>query len=689
MLKYIKDNISIRIKKCLHCLLNIMYGCKCNEKKANFKELSMNAGKNHLQSDLQRSFRVKFILTSILSILAICVMPLNSIAHLQDSVWVVTFTPGESVDSKLKKAAHVRPSPAQIKWMERERNAFIHYGMNTFHGADWGSGSENPKDFAPTAQDAKQWAKVLKDAKFSMVVPTAKHHDGFCIWNTATTNHCVKSAAVTTDVIEELYNGCTDQGVSLGIYLSPWDMNQDKAGTWKIDTYNTLFVSQLKELLGGKYGAKGTIGELWFDGACGSLPIWQPASWYRVNVWYDTIEAMQPNAVIRLYDGFYFADESRWSGIQQGTQKLQWRGKELRWCGNEGGTGRADEWCVQPVWTRFFGSEQQKNDLGQESYYNTAIGAVWYQSEVNTSIADGGQWFWHNGGYALKSLNMMKTLFYNSIGNSSNLLLNLLPDNRGLIADDQARLLKNWNNWIDSSFTKNYAKGATASATAEAPGHEADKIIDNKRHTYWTTSGNWNIGSSTASITFDLKTPQTFDHVMIKEYVYNGQRVAGWNLEYQDGSTWKSLITGKKVIGYKRILKFNQVTSSKVRLNITRSWDNPEISNFALYRTLSGVDTEQEDTSSGITAVAPQPVLKSISSTSLQPRISVNSSRLTIDGMGLSVDHIELLRPDGRVVPISIINSSHISSQPLARGTYVARIISGDRIFVKQVIVTP
>lgn len=625
--------------------------------------------------------------TLALSLAVIPAMPFRASAVLQDSVWVVTFAPGESMDAKLKKAAHVRPSPAQIKWMERERVAFIHYGMNTFHGADWGSGSENEKDFAPTAQNAKQWAKVLKDAKFSMVVPTAKHHDGFCIWNTATTDHSVKNATVTTDVIEELYNGCTDQGVDLGIYLSPWDMNQDQASTWRIDPYNTFFINQLKELLGGKYGAKGTVGELWFDGACGDLPIWQPAAWYRVEAWYDTIEALQPMAVIRLYDGFYFADENRWSGIGQGTQKLQWRGKEIRWIGNEGGSSRADEWCVQPVWTRFFGSEQQDNTLGQESFYTTAIGAVWYQAEVNTSIADGGQWFWHNGGYSLKSMNAMKTLYYNSIGNSSNLLLNLLPDNRGLIADDQINLLKNWNNWIDSSFTKNWAKGAEATTTAEADGHEANKIIDNKRHTYWTTSSAWTIGSSKATITFTMPSAQTFDHVMIKEYVYNGQRVAGWNLEYQDGSgAWKSLITGKKVIGYKRICTFNQVSASKVRLNITRSWDNPEISDFALFRSLSGIDTTKEDTSLPTTVYAP--VVKT-ASVSLQPKITVSDHCAVIDAMGLNLSQIRITRLDGRSIPLPIMPGAKTVSRPLMAGVYVVTMQAGDRTFHNKIAVSP
>ena len=592
--------------------------------------------------------RIAMIITMSLTVMPTILFKVS--ANPEDSAFVVTFTPGESLESKLKKAAHVRPSAAQIKWMERERNAFMHYSMTTFKGADWGSGTEDPKDFAPTAQNPEQWAKVIKDAKFSMVVPTAKHHDGFCMWNTATTNQSVKNATVTTDVIDAFHKACVNEGVDFGIYLSPWDMNQDKAGIWRTDAYNTFYVNQLKELLGGNYGGKGTIGEVWLDGACGSLPIWEPASWYRPNMWYDTIEALQPMAVVRLYDGFYYSgtssDSSQWVGIKQGTQKLQWRGKEIRWCGNEGGSGRTDEWSVQPVFSRFFGSEQQNGNLGQESFYENAVGAVWYQSEVNTSMAV--DWFWHSQRYSLKSLNDLKSIYYNSIGNNACFLLNLLPDNRGLIPDDQIKLLKDWNNWIDSTFTTNFAKGATATAIAvnaitEAPGHEADKINDNKRHTYWTTDGYWNIGTATATIIFDLKTPQAFDHVMIKEYVYNGQRIAGWNLEYLDDNTnsWKSLVTGKKVIGYKRICKFSQVTSSQVRLNITRSWDSPEISDFALYRTLSGVDTTPEDTMPPPVQIAPlskAPVMQ------LQPEVTLANNHLTIDPKGLIISGITLTR---------------------------------------------
>jgi alpha-L-fucosidase len=624
--------------------------------------------------------------TVALGLSGILAIPLGVSASLQDSVYVVTFNPNESVGSKLVKAAHVRPSPAQIKWMERERNIFLHYNMNTFHGSDWGTGSEKETDFAPTAQNPDQWAQVAKDAKFSMIVPTVKHHDGFCLWNTALTTHSIKNAAVTTDVVDALRKGCDNHGVDLGIYLSPWDMNQGAKGVWPKDAYNDYFIGELKELLGGKYGP---VGELWFDGACGGAncpATFVPVPAYRTSMWYDTIEALQPMAVIRDYDGVYYADDNRWAGIKNGTQKLQWRGKEIRWCGNEGGNSRPDEWAVQPVTEQIFGAAQQSTDLGQESYYTSAVGALWYQAEINTSIAS-NQWFWHTGGYSLKSLSDLKTLYYNSIGNNSNLLLNLLPDNRGLIADDQIQLLKKWNNWIDSTFTKNLAKGAIATATAENAfpedsGHEASKIIDNKRHTYWTTLGSWNLSTSTASITFELPTAQTFDHVMIKEYVYDGQRVAGWNLQYYDAgsSTWKSLVTGKKVIGYKRISQFNQVTTNKVRLNITRSWDKPEISDFALYKTMSGIDTTHEDTSSGTTtALAPRVNLQA---PSFLPKILFNDHRLSIDGMGMAITRVEIARVNGRFTPYSLSTGSRLTP-----GIYLVKIHAGDAVYQEKIAV--
>jgi hypothetical protein len=228
--------------------------------------------------------------------------------------------------------------------------------------------------------------------------------------------------------------------------------------------------------------------------------------------------------------------------------------------------------------------------------------------------------------------------------------------------------------------------GATAVASAEAPNHEASKIIDNKRHTYWTTSGTWNVGTSTATITFTLPSAQTFDHVMLKEYVYDGQRVAGWNLEYQNGTgAWTSLVTGKKVIGYKRICKFNQVTATKVRLNITRSWDNPEISNFALYRTLSGVDLTPEDTNR---VVAIMPVATTAESIPVQPKITVAAHRLTVDALGLTINRIEVVRMDGRSIPLATVPGAKAISLPLTHGVYLVKIQAGGRTFQDKITIS-
>lgn len=621
-----------------------------------------------------------------LSLMVIPLIPFEVTATLQDSVWAVTFSPGESLLSKLKKAAHVRPSPAQIKWMERERITFIHYNMNTFTNSEWGTGKEIPKQFAPTAQDPAQWAQVVKSANMNMIIPTVKHHDGFCIWNTATTGHSIKNATVTTDVVDALNKGCVQNGVDMGIYLSPWDMYQrDTTKIWKTAAYNTFFINQLKELLGGAYGS---IGECWFDGACTDYPTFQPAPQYTPSVWYDTIEALQPMSVIRLYDGFFFADTVRWNAIKQGTQKLLWRGKEIRWCGNEAGAGRTDEWAVQPVWTQFFGSQQQIDSLGRESFYNNAVGAVWYQSEVNTSLVN-GQWFWHTG-LTPRALSDLQTIYYNSVGDNANLLLNLAPDTRGLIPDNFIARIKQMNNWIDSTFTINLAKNATAIATAvnatpESTGHEAGKIIDNKKWTYWTTGGSWDISTSQATITFTLSSPQTFDHVMIKEFVYDGQRVADWSVEYQNASnTWVQLVR-KKVIGHKRIIKFTSVTASKVRLNIFRSWDNPEISGFALCKSYSGIDTTKEDTTRTITGTLFAAPTASIQ---VQPKISVQAHRLIIDAMKMSIQKIEVACLNGRSVPSLNIFGSKAISQPLTSGVYMVKIRAGDRIFHKKIVVS-
>ncbi len=503
--------------------------------------------------------------------------------NLIDSPWMVTFSPKDTLEDRLRRAAHVKPSEAQLKWMEKEYVAFIHFGPNTFSGRQWGTGHEDPSIYIPASLDPAQWVRVCAHAGMKMVLFTMKHHDGFCQWSTGTTDFSIKNSPIKKDVADLLRKGCDTNKTGLGIYLSPWDMNQRDRGLWNTEEYNQYFLAQLNELL-THYGS---IEEVWFDGACGDYEIWKNVPSYRPDSWYDYIEAVQPHAVFRMYDPYFFATEERWEEIKAGKAKLDWRGKAVRWVGNEEGKSRMDEWSVQPVFDRTIAESATFPDLGQEVYYQNSVGAVWYPLEVNTTIMN--QWFWNARTSSTKSLSELIDIFYNSIGNNGVLLLNVSPDINGLIPEDQIQRLMELKEFVHRTFSTNLALGATIKATSETPDHKVDSILDNDKMTYWTIDGEWDINNSNATILFDLGHSRTFDNVLVQEYVREGQRVAEWSLDAWIGDSWKELVH-KKTIGYKVIRRFGPCSTSKVRLNIMRSWDNPMICNFGLF--LSSIPEE-------------------------------------------------------------------------------------------------
>jgi len=513
--------------------------------------------------------------------------------------WVITFSPDDTLEDKLKKAAHVKPSEAQLSWMEKEYIAFIHFGPNTLNGRQWGTGDEDPSNYTPNDLDPVQWVKVCAQAGFRTVIFTFKHHDGFCQWFTDTTEHSIINSPVKKDLAKLLREGCDKYNIGLGVYLSPWDMYQRNQGLWNTDGYNDYFLKQLNELL-TRYG---TVDEVWFDGACGDYKIWQNVPSYRPDEWYNLIEAKHPHAVFRMYDPYYFASEDEWKDIKAGKKELDWRGKAVRWVGNEEGKNRTDEWSVQPVFDREIAENATFDDLGQEKYYHNAVGAVWYPVEVNTTILN--QWFWNSKTSKVKSLNEIIDIYYNSIGNNGVLLLNVSPDQSGKVPEDQIKRLMQLKEFVDLTFSNNLAYGSTVTASMESSLHKAEYILDNNKMTYWTTDGVWDINTSSASIIIDLGHNKTFDNVMVQEYIREGQRVAEWSFEIWDGDRWRELVHNK-TIGYKNIKRFEKVTASKVRLNILRSWDNPMINYFGLYLSNIPEDiTEADDAiNTGIQPVA-------------------------------------------------------------------------------------
>ncbi|MBO4955825.1 MAG: alpha-L-fucosidase [Muribaculaceae bacterium] len=329
-------------------------------------------------------------------------------------------------------AANLVPNEQQLLWQQRPLTAFLHFGINTFTDREWGDGSENPDLFNPTDLDTDQWVKTLHDAGFDMVILTAKHHDGFCLWPTKTTNHSVASSSWRNgkgDVVADLRRSCDKYGMKMGIYLSPWDRNASCYGD--SPRYNDMFVAQLTELL-TNYG---TIDEVWFDGACAEGPNGkrQEYDWLRFR---EVMRTLQPQAVLAI------------------------TGDDVRWVGNEGGVGRETEWSVTPLTPSIFpeadsvkqalGINEMSHDLGSRDLLAKASRLYWWPSEVDVSIRPG--WFYHPTEQP-KSLQQLADIYLQSVGRNSVLLLNVPPDRRGLIAQADSIRLMELKNWIDAGFT--------------------------------------------------------------------------------------------------------------------------------------------------------------------------------------------------------------------------------------------
>lgn len=427
----------------------------------------------------------------------------------------VVFPQGADSVMKIEIASRVVPCDRQLRWQDRELTAFLHFGMNTFNNREWGDGKESPEFFNPDALDTDQWVKTLKDAGFKMVILTAKHHDGFCLWPTATTDHSVANSpwrGGKGDVMAELRRSCDKYGMKLGVYLSPWDRNAPCYGD--SPRYNDMFVAQLTELL-TNYGK---IDEVWFDGACGEGPNGkkQEYDWLRFR---DTMKRLQPDAVLAI------------------------TGDDVRWVGNEGGVGRETEWSVTPLVPSIFSYADSVNqslgidaispEIGSRRQVVSADKLYWWPSEVDVSIRPG--WFWHENEVP-HSLARLADIYLKSVGRNSVLLLNIPPDNHGLIDQKDVRRLMEFRRWIDANFTNNLLN---------KPGSEVNCVV-------------------------------------LEEDISKGQRVEEFDvIALVDGRRIKA-VSGT-TIGKKRILTFPPVRADRLELKVTASRAEPHASLSGAY----------------------------------------------------------------------------------------------------------
>lgn len=455
------------------------------------------------------------------------------------------------------------PTKDQADWQQLEYYMFMHFGPNTFTDKQWGDGKEDPKVFNPTALDCRQWAATAKAAGMKGIIITAKHHDGFCLWPSKYSTHTVRESPWKDgkgDVLKELSDACREYGLKFGVYLSPWDRNHPAYGT---PEYNQIFVNTLNEVL-SNYGE---VFEQWFDGANAEGPNGKKQE-YDWELFNNTVYKNQPQAVI-------FSDV----------------GPGCRWMGNERGVAGETNWSTINVKGFEPGSKSPAKNILNSGEIG---GESWVPAETDVPIRP--EWFYSASfDDQVKSVEKLMDIYYTSVGRNSNLLLNVGPDRRGLIpAIDSIRLME-FRRAKEEAFADNLATKASikVSSTRKSSDSwnkfEAYNVLDDNYDTYWSTNDN----ELTPSIEIDLKKVQSFNRLLLQEYIPLGQRVKAFSVKYWDAKikAWANL-TEATTIGYKRILRFPAISAQKIRIGFD-ALACPVISTVAVYNAPSISVTEK------------------------------------------------------------------------------------------------
>lgn len=453
----------------------------------------------------------------------------------------------ENLTEKLRnlglEAMSVAPNSRQIEWFKREKSIFFHFGMNTFTNMEWGDGTESPSTFNPTNLDCRQWIKTIKDAGFRAAILTAKHHDGFCLWPSKFTEHSVKNSPYKNgngDIVKEFTDACAEFGIKAGLYLSPWDRHEK---TWSTPDYDDFYVGQLTELL-TNYGK---IWEIWWDGSQSKNITYD---WKR---YADTIRTLQPDAVI-------FGS--------LGAEPFV----EARWVGNESG------FAGDPCWSSI-DSETIIKETTSELNSGKIDGNRFLPAEADVSIRPG--WFYHaEQDNEVRDVRNLLKLWFLSCGRNATILLNLPPDSRGLVHENDAASLLEFNAILEKALSVDFAKGASASADSVRDiSCSADKIFADDENEFYAAEE----GCTTPEIIINLDGEKEFNCFSLQEVIELGHRVTGYEVSALVDGKWKPLYKGE-CIGYRSVKHFPTVRTNTVKIKLTSALHPPVIRKFSLHK---------------------------------------------------------------------------------------------------------
>jgi alpha-L-fucosidase len=458
------------------------------------------------------------------------------------------------------------PTKGQLQWQETEMYCIIHFGPDTYTDKEWGYGDEDPKIFNPTNFDAMQIVGAAKAGGFKGVIVVAKHHDGFCLWPTKTTEHNISKSPYKNgkgDILKEYREACDKLGMKMGVYCSPWDRNSALYG--KPEYVTDVYRKQLTEL----YSNYGPLFIVWHDGANGGDGYYGGArekrtidrsTYYGWHVTWGIARKLQPNAAI-------FGDV----------------GPDVRWVGNEKGHAGETCWATYtphaPDSGKMPGNGYVKDYEGTEGHRD---GKYWMPAECDVSLRPG--WFYHKEqDEKVKSPDTLLNLYYQSVGRGACLDLGLSPDRRGMLNDNDVNSLKGFGTILKQTFATNLAKGATLTASNVrdrnlqkfGPSH----LLDNDRYSYWATDDK----IKTPQLILDLHKKKSFNVIRLRENIKLGQRIDEVAVDAWQNGKWQQIATATSIGGNRLINLPKNITTNKVRLRVTKAAVCIALSDFGLY----------------------------------------------------------------------------------------------------------
>ena len=537
-----------------------------------------------------------------------------------DTVDIKNTTQPEDTDAP--KTWGATPNDEQLWYMKQGTAAFCHFGPNTFNNVEWGEnyGTKTPKEIFKLTKkfNAEDLVKAVKEAGFSRLILTAKHHDGFCLWSSQYTDYDIASTDYQGDILEEISDACTKYNLDMGCYLSPWDIHEDEYGcfgdnnnkknnnnTGTFTDYNELYVAWINEICQAKkadgsykYGNNNPnrrsdrFVEWWMDGAQGSASNRQTYDWKAI---LGAIKNNNPHCQVfgtgKAVNGKNGKEDKKLAG----TGGIHWIGNESGWASNE-------------TWAKInIGEDYETLPKSDGAYIGVSNGVQWSVPEVDTKMLAG--WFWRDsaGDNTTKSESELADIYFRTVGRGATLLMNLSPNKNGEVGATQLNRFKELGKNISDTFKTDLTKASGVTATADSTWKNSDKygaakvldtipegeVYDN---TYWAPAE----GKTTGSLEINLGGLKKFDVVSIEEYIQKGQTIAAFTVEYKDlAGQWHDFASGK-TISAKRLCRGETVEGTAIRINITEAKDTPKICNVGVYKASKGFSLSSDGSSEAV-----------------------------------------------------------------------------------------